>query len=131
VDASGLFGYTDQMLETEDIGSSVEECLGELRNRSNALFILATSKARSPLNLENELGTIREPLIQLQGVRDRHPAEVMVVIHQCAVEVGETYETVMDVSDLVDACNRPEVINLALEIRTLLQPANVNVAHAR
>ena len=126
----GWHGYTDGMLETNGVDLSVEHLLSELWSRSNTLVDLTSSKARIKLDLKNELETVRNPLVQLQRLRALHPAKVTAFIRQYAPEVGEVYETVMDVSAQVDACNQADVIDLAREIRGLLEPVHVSAALA-
>ena len=118
------------MLETNGVDLSVEHLLSELWSKSNTLVDLTSSKARIKLDLKNELETVRNPLVQLQRLRALHPAKVTAFIRQYAPEVGEVYETVMDVSAQVDACNQADVIDLAREIRGLLEPVHVSAALA-
>jgi hypothetical protein len=103
-----------------DIKSSVEQLLDEVWNGSNSLLSLANSKAGIDLDLKTEVGTITQPLTRLQHLRDAQPATVTTVIHENAPEVGEAYEAVTDVSEMVDLDDSRELVDLAQEIRSLL-----------
>jgi hypothetical protein len=63
---------------------------------------------------------LRLRLTRLQHLRDEQPATVTTVIHENAPEVGEAYEAVTDVSEMVDLDDSRELVDLAQEIRSLL-----------
>jgi hypothetical protein len=104
-------------MESMDVKSSVVYLLDEVRSLSNALLSLAKSETGSRVDLKNDVEPIRKSLIELRGMRATYPAEVTKVIQDNAPNVGEAYEAVMDVSDMVDAGRQREITDLALEIR--------------
>jgi hypothetical protein len=118
------------MLEISELKSSIEQSLGKLVSRSNTLVLGSESGVPSDLNLEQQLGPVREPLLELLDLRRRYPSESITIFREYAIEVGETYEAITDLGDRVDACNRFQVIDLALEIRSLLELAEVKAAHS-
>jgi hypothetical protein len=118
-----IFGYTHVVLESMDLRSSVKHLLGELQSRSNALLSIWRSPSAIRPDLEMELEAIRKPLIELRDMRAAYPAEARAVIHEYAPEVGEAYEAVSDVSEMVEPVNQRAFADLAADIRSLLQLA--------
>jgi hypothetical protein len=104
-----IFGYTHVVLESMDLRSSVKHLLGELQSRSNALLSIWQSPSAIGPDLEMELEAIRKPLIELRDMRAAYPAEVRNVIYKYAPEVGEAYEAVSYVGELVEPANQREL----------------------
>jgi hypothetical protein len=112
------------MSEEQEIDSSVRHLLNDLTTRT-AAFVLATTANAG--NTMARLQPVLKSMKRLQQIRELHPTEVTAFVRRYTRDVADVHEALMDVSDRVAARNQPQVINLAIEIRSLVEPAKLTV----
>jgi hypothetical protein len=115
------------MSQGQEIDSSVRHLLNDLTTQTATYVLATTGNAGNTFDREAQLQPIIKSMKRLKQIREMHPTEVTAVIRRYTRDVAEAQEALIDASDRIGARNEPQVINLAIEIRGLVEPAKVTV----
>ena len=115
------------MSEEQEIESSVRHLLNCLTTRTATFVLATTANPANTFDREEQLQPIFKSMKRLQQVRAMHPTKVTAFARRYTRDVADAHEALMDVRDRIGARNQPQVINLALEIRSLVEPAKLTM----